>query len=186
MLPKIVLIHGNYGSTAESSWLPWVKRELEAAGLEVIAETMPDNELARASYWLPHLKDVLQADENTILVGHSSGAVAAMRYAESHPIYASVLVGACYTDLDDEAEKLSGYYDDPWQWEAIKAHQNWIVQYASTDDPWIPIAEAHYIHEQLATDYYEFNDQGHFGGDKEKLEFPELVNAIKQKLAIKG
>lgn len=180
--PNVILVHGNGGATADQLWFPWVKTQLEAIGVPTIAQTMPDNKLARESIWLPFLRDELNAGENSIIVGHSSGAVAAMRFAETDKILGSVLIGACYTDLGDRNERLSGYYNRPWQWNKIKENQEWIVQFASTDDPWIPIEEARLIHEQLGTDYRESNNQGHFGGDYEKTEFPELVDAIKQKL----
>jgi predicted alpha/beta hydrolase family esterase len=177
--PKVILIHGNGGGTGSDNWFPYVKRSLESEGFTVIAKTMPDNVLARESIWLPFLKNELGADENTILVGHSSGAVAAMRFAETNKLYGSVLIGACYTDLGDENEKASGYYDRTWQWDAIKTNQNQIVQFASTDDPYIPIEEARYIHEKLATNYHESTNQGHFGEDKGKVTFPEVVEAVK-------
>ena len=126
---------------------------------------------------MPFIKE-LGADENTILVGHSSGAVAAMRYAEKNKILGSILVGVCYTDLGEESERVSGYFDHPWDWGSIKNNQKWIVQFASTDDPYIPIEEARYVHEHLQTDYREHTDRGHFMD----LEFPELITAIKEKL----
>lgn len=181
---KIILIHGNGGGEATDHWFPAVKKGLEQKGLLVIAKTMPDNNLAREKYWIPYLKDELDADENTILVGHSSGALAAMRFAEYNKILGSVLVGACHTDLGDEDEKKSGYYSRPWEWEKIKENQSWIVQYHSTDDPYIPIEEARYVHDKLDSEYYEYTDQGHFGSSKkEKLEFPELVNNILSKVS---
>ncbi len=185
-MPKVIIIHGNGGATGADHWFPFVKQALEEKGLEVITETMPDNVLAREKYWLPFLKDELHANEDTILVGHSSGAVAAMRFAENNKIYGSVLVGACHTDLDDEDEKASGYYNLPWQWDKIKANQNWIVQFHSTDDLFIPVEEARFVHKKLNTEYTEATNEGHFGGGRrEKLEFPELVAAIKDKLELK-
>lgn len=178
--PKIILVHGNGGTKASDFWFPKVKTELESAGLKVIAETMPDRVLARSSKWLPFLHDTLKADENTIIVGHSSGAVAAMRYAETTPIYGSVLVGASYTDLGDRAEKMSGYFNEPWDWRTIKANQKWIEQFASTDDPYIPIEEARFVHGTLGTTYHEDTDRGHYLG----TDFPELVSVIKQRLGI--
>lgn len=83
--PRAILIHGNGGSTAADIWLPWLERALTALGLEVVNVTFPDNVKARARYWLPFI-DGLGADERTILIGQSSGAVAAMRYAETHRI----------------------------------------------------------------------------------------------------
>ena len=182
---KVILIHGNGGGKATDHWFPYIKTELEKLGLNVIARNFPDSILAREKIWLSFLKNNLQADENSILVGHSSGAVAAMRFAQSNKILGSILVGACYTDLGDETEMKSNYYNHPWEWEKIRENQKWIVQFVSTDDPYIPITEARFIKDNLKTEYFEYMDQGHFGTDQmEKLEFPEIVNILKNKLAI--
>ncbi|MFA5945386.1 MAG: alpha/beta hydrolase [Patescibacteria group bacterium] len=178
---QAIIIRGNGNAKPSSHWFPYVERELTKLGLEVVNVEFPDPVMAHEREWLPFL-DELGADENTILIGHSSGAVAAMRYAEKNEILGSVLVGACYTDLGDAGERESGYYDRPWDWEAIKKNQRWIVQFASTDDPLIPIAEARHIHEVLGTEYTEFTDRQHFGYPKEQKEFPELVASVREKL----
>lgn len=183
---KVIFIHGNGGGDVNdpSGWFPYLKAEFENLGLEVISRNFPDPVEAKASIWLPFLKDELGSDENSILIGHSSGAVAAMRFAENNKILGSVLVAPCYTDLGEESERVSGYYDHPWEWEKIKQNQNWIIQFASTDDPFIPIEEARHINKMLDTEYYEFNDQSHFGYPEPKTEFPEIVELIKKKLDI--
>lgn len=80
---------------------------------------MPDPYGAKKSLWLPYIKDVLKADENTILIGHSSGSMAAIRLLEEMKLYGVVLVCPCYTDLGDKVEKESGYYDTPYDWETM-------------------------------------------------------------------
>ncbi len=175
---KVIFIPGNGGSTTHDNWFPSVRGELEAAGLEVIAAEFPDPELARESFWIPFLLNELKVDENTILVGHSSGAIAAMKIAEKYKIFGSVLVGAYYTDLGIEAEKQSGYFNSAWDWQNIKANQQWTILFASQDDKWIPIKEPRYIHNQLDCEYHEYTNQGHFGGYYYKQDFPELARAI--------
>ena len=183
-MTKAILAPGNGGGTPQDNWFPYLERELPKLGLSVINQQFPDAELARKEFWLPFLTE-LGADKDTIIIGHSSGAVAAMRYAEEHQILGSVLVGTCYTDLGHESEKQSQYYNTPWQWDTIKANQQWIIQFASTDDPFIPIEEARHIHQHLDTEYYEYDDQGHFGhGDQPRVEFPELVEVLQKKVNI--
>ncbi len=177
MAPKVILIHGNGGCTAADFWLPSVERDLTALGLEVINETFPDHVKARATRWLPFLES-LGADERTIVVGHSSGAMAAMRYAETHRLLGSVLVGVCYTDLGDRFEAASGYYNRPWQWDRIRTNQEWIGIFNSTDDPHIPIAEPRFVAAQLRCSYFEFTDRGHFTD----AACPELTEFIRRKL----
>ena len=177
-MTKAILIHGNGGCTAGDIWLPWVERELAAAGIDVINRTFPDNVKARARHWLPFLEE-LGADDQTILIGHSSGAVAAMRYAETHRLLGSVLVGVCHTDLGDAGEAASGYYDAPWQWDRIRNNQRWIGIYQSSDDPLIPVAEARFVAAQLKCSYFEHSDRGHFIDSR---EFPELVAFVRRQV----
>lgn len=180
---KVIFLPGNGGCTPKDNWFPYVKNELEALGITVIDKDFPDNDICRAQYWLPFIKE-LGADEQTILIGHSTGAIASMRFAEENKIFGSVLVAGYHTDLEDEKEKQSGYFDTPWKWEQIKNNQKWIIQFNATDDPWIPITEARFVHEKLNTDYHEFTDKGHFGVDYHKKDFPELIEALKKKLSL--
>ena len=177
-MKKVVIIHGNGGCTGNHFWIPWLKAALEEKGILVVAPTMPDNIEAKASAWLPYMRDVLKCDEETVIIGHSSGAVAAMRYAEEHKLLGSVLIGACYTDLGYESERIAGYYDAPWQLDKIKNNQQWTMLVASSDDPYIPISEPRFIHDNLGGDYCEFADKGHFMSP----EVPELLPMILGKI----
>jgi len=181
-MARIVFVPGNGGSTTHDNWFPYVQAALKAHGHEVIAATFPDPVLAREAFWIPFLLDELKVDKNTVLIGHSSGAIAAMRFAETHQILGSVLVGTYYTHLDVESEKKSGYFDRPWQWDVMKRNQQWTVVFASQDDPWIPVSEPRFVHQQLNCEYHEYTNQGHFGGDYHKPEFPELVTAVLKNL----
>lgn len=176
---RAILIHGNGGCTAADGWLPFAERDLRALGLAVVNETFPDNDRARASIWLPHL-ETLGADEHTILVGHSSGAVAALRYAETHRVLGSVLVGVCHTDLGDPGERASGYYRDPWRWDAIRRNQHWIGIFHGEDDPLIPVQEARFVAARLGCPYFELPDRGHF---VDRRPFPEVVRFVRRHLA---
>lgn len=184
-MQKVILIHGNGSATGDDNWFPYLKGELEKMGVVCLAPNFPDPVTAKAKIWLPFLEN-LNPDEDTVLIGHSTGAIVAMRWAETHKIRGSVLVGAYYTDLGYEDEKESGYFDTPWNWEAIKRNQKWIVQFASDDDPYISAEESHFVRDHLSTDYHELSGQGHFGegGDKIKLDFSELLEVLKQKLGI--
>lgn len=179
---RIIFLPGNGGCTTHDNWFPDVKNTLEERGHQVIAASFPDPDLARQEYWFPFLLNELKVDHNSILVGHSSGAIAAMKITEQHKILGSILVGAYHTDLGMESEKKSGYFDTPWQWDRIKTNQEWTIVFSSQDDPWIPIDQPRYIHTQLNCEYHEFTDQGHFGGDYYKPHFPELTRALLRRI----
>jgi predicted alpha/beta hydrolase family esterase len=182
--PKIIIIPGNGGSRVNTDhWYASLAGELRGRGYEAIAEDMPDPVAAHANIWLPHIKNVFKADENTIIIGHSSGGVAALRYLENHKLFGAIIVGVNYTDLGYEDEKESGYYSTPWDWKAIKANAGWIVQFASTDDPFINISEPRFIHDQIDTEYFELSDRGHFMIEHNPANkaFPEIIQLIELK-----
>lgn len=176
---KAIIIPGNGNTEITENWYQNVKSGLQNLGLDVVAENMPDPKLARKKYWLPFIKEKLPAD-NSILTGHSSGAVATLRYLEENKAKLAILVGVCYTDLGDEDEKKSGYYDEPWKWDQIGKNAKKIVIFASKDDPYIPISEALYIKDKLNAEYHEYNDEGHFGSDVNKTKFPEIITVVQK------
>jgi len=179
---QIMIVPGNGNADMSEIWFPSVTRELRAREFDVIAKNMPDPDVARKQFWLPFIHEQLHGDENAILIGHSSGAIAILRYLEEHRALGAVLIGTYHSDLNDEKEKMSGYFDEPWHWDTIMKNVKWIIQFASTDDPYIPIEEARYVRDHLHSEYYEYTDQGHFSSEVNKTEFPELVTAIQKKV----
>lgn len=177
---RVVILPGN-GCTDvyNSNWYGWMQMKLEETKMfsEVILENMPDPYEAKSEIWLPFIKDVLKADMNTIIIGHSSGAVACMRYLENEKLFGCVLVSTCYTDLGEENERISNYYNKPWKWDEIKNNCRFILQYHSTDDPFIPISEANYVSNQLSSNYKVFNNRSHFFEPK---DVKEIINELKK------
>ncbi len=177
MTPRFIFIHGNGATTWENPWTLWLQKKLDARGYTTAFQTMPDPDLARAEYWLPYLQDTLQAGVNDVLIGWSSGAVAAMRYAESHKLLGSILISPSYTDLDDVNEKQSGYFDEPWNWKAIKSNQKKIALVFGDDDPYIPQSEFAYIAVHLGPDKLKLPGAKHF---QERQDMPEVLRYIER------
>lgn len=175
MKQRIIFIHGNETEHWSQSWAGWLKTQLDTAGYETFFETMPDSILARQEFWLRFLQDHVKAGENDVIVGWSSGAVAAMRYAETHRIKGSILVAPCYTNLNSESERQSGYFDAPWDWQSIKANQGHVTLVHGDADPYIPQQEFEHIAQQLNTTVIKLHDDNHFIS---KDSFPELLDAI--------
>jgi uncharacterized protein len=175
MKPRIVYIHGNQTTHWSFGWAPWLKSELEKRGYETFFETMPDSFIARSKFWLPFLEEHIKAGENDVLVGWSSGATAAMRYAETHKIRGSVLIGPSSSDLGDDLEKQSGYFDAPWQWQKIKENQQQIALVYSDNDPYIPQEQFEIVKKELKPDVLMLPGRKHFIED---ATFPELLDYI--------
>jgi len=176
---RVVIVPGNGGGDVEhANWYGWLRNKLIERDVDCVLKNMPDPVLAREEIWIPFMEKELNCNENTVVVGHSSGAQAAMRYAEKHRVVGLVLVSACVTDLGDPNEKASGYYNRPWEWQQIKQNTQWIVQFGSTDDPFIPFSEQKQVAEGTAAEFHQFSDKGHFMS----MAFPELMNTLINKL----
>lgn len=182
----MVILPGN-GCTnvLRSNWYGWLHQTLNAAGIECVVENMVDPHRARRQLWIPFIHDVLRADENTILVGHSSGAQAALRYTEEYKVRGVVLVSATFTDLGDSGERASGYYplnnetENMYSFPAMRENCALWHQFHSNDDCFIPLAEAERIRNGLGLTDEQFSmlpGRSHFFD----APFPELVDVIKR------
>ena len=176
----IVIIPGNgAGDVTAANWYGWAQRKLDAMdGVKCVLRNMPDPIVAKESIWIPFMRDELGCNEDTIIVGHSSGAEAAMRFAETYTVKSIVVVSACVTDLGDENEAASGYYNRPWKWEKIIANTEWRVQFGSTDDPFIPWSEQQQVADGMKSELHKYEDMGHFMN----TSFPKLLDVIKKKI----
>ena len=181
--PRVVIVPGNgCDDLVGANWYLWMAERLRAEGhfSEVVARTMPDSHAARRKFWLPFMLGALAVDDSTIVVGHSSGAVATMRFLEDHPTRGAVLVSACHTDLGDAGERASGYYPPsggPWKWSRIRSNAgptggNLLVLH-SDNDPFIPRDEAEHVASSLGVPCRIVPGRSHFF-----KPFEELIQAV--------
>ena len=185
---RIAIVPGNgCENINDGNWYAWLDKRLRDSGRfsEVACKTMPDPHKARRSIWLPFMLSAagLCCNEDTIVIGHSSGAVAAMRLLEEQKLAGCVLVSSCHTDLDDAGEAASGYYPPsggPWQWDKIRENAGRsggnIIVLHSDNDPFIPVDEARHVASKLSVPLTECPGRSHFFGPGEDLY--EAVMAV--------
>ena len=75
---KYVILHGYKSRPDRPRWL-WFKSELEKLGHEVVIPVLPNSDEPSESEQVAAALAAVTYDENTILVGHSLGAVVAMK-----------------------------------------------------------------------------------------------------------
>jgi predicted alpha/beta hydrolase family esterase len=165
---KFIIAPGNGGcgkNIKKANWYNWFHEEMLKRGHESICVNFPDPFICHQTTWIPFCIQELKCDENTIIVGHSTGALMAMRLAETHKVRGIILVSAAHTDLGDAGERASGYFDTEWDWNAQKNNTGFIHQFHSKDDPLIPVEEARFVAEQLQGKnhtYDELDGYSHF------------------------
>ena len=83
MAKRVFVVHG-WGGLPSHGWYPWMKKELEARGLEVRVPEMPNTNVPTIKEWIPFLaKTVKKADKDTYFVGHSIGCQTILRYLQT-------------------------------------------------------------------------------------------------------
>ena len=112
-----------------ASYYSWLAKTLVDRGIcadvRVTVPGMPDPFAFKdVVFWVPSSSTmVLKCDANSVVVGHSSGAVCALRLAERNVLRGIVLVAGYDDDLGDENERASGYFGpDPFDYEKMKAN----------------------------------------------------------------
>jgi surfactin synthase thioesterase subunit len=182
-MPKLraVIVPGNgAGNVRMSNFYGWLADELSRDPTfdEVLLRDMPDPNAARRKIWVPFMLEELKVDARTVLIGHSSGAVAALRLLQEYRVYGCVLVSSCHTDLGDEGERAAGYYPPsggPWLWPTIRANAGGNLAVLHSDnDPFIPLHEARHVAASLGRELRIVPGASHFFGQRQ----PAILDAV--------
>jgi hypothetical protein len=176
-MKKVLILHAWYDSPA-SNWYPWLKKELEKRGYEVNAPELPT-----MGTGAPDMKMMLKfifdnnlVDKDTVVIGHSLGAVLALRLAERVKFKQGILLaGWDYNDLTPEHQNF---------WVAMTDHTtikknvpSWVT-IISDNDPYVTKAIAHEMAGRLGAKIVDAGVKGHFLAKDGVTEVPEILAFI--------
>lgn len=179
-----MILHGT-DNTSTNNWFPWLKRELEQQEYKVWSPDLPGAEKPSVHSYNEYIfaNKEWRFNEESILVGHSSGAVAILGLLQALPdgltVDTCVLVGAFKDNLGWDS--LSDLFLDPFDFQKIRSRAKRIIFIHSDNDPYCPLEHVIYLREQLEAELHVYPKQKHFSiktfGDKYK-EFPVLLNLL--------
>ena len=182
-MSKIFLIHGAYGNPQEN-WFPWLKKELEKDGHQVIVPAFPTPKNQNLNNWLVIFDHYFgEIDEETIFVGHSLGPAFILSILER----IDVQVKACFFVagfiglLNDDLDKINHTLTDKnFDWAKIKKNCQKFYLMNSDNDPYISLTKAEELANHLDTKLEIIKNAGHFNAKAGYLEFPKLLEDIKR------
>ncbi len=119
--PRFVIIHGYTGSSTKN-FIPWLKRELEAKGYEVETPELPNTNNPKESEQVEYVLTHCKLDENTVIIGHSLGAVVAMKAIMklNKTISGLVLAGAALDPKFHNAKSRPFWENFSWDYDYEK------------------------------------------------------------------
>ena len=183
----VYIIHG-WGGNPNEAWFPWLKKELEAKGLEVFVPAMPDPDEPKIETWIPFLKQLVGTpDANTFFVGHSIGCQAIIRYLETLPedvkIGGAVFVAGFYNlrNLETkEEERIAGpWVNTPRNDEKIMKVVNKAVAIFSDNDPFVLPENQKSWKEKVGAKIIVEHNKGHFNEeDPAVYELPSALEGV--------
>lgn len=183
-MKNALILHGTGGSPNEN-WFGWLGGELEKSGYKVWVPQLPESNKPNIEKYNKFLlaNKEWSFDEGSMIVGHSSGAVAILGLLQALP--EGVKVGTCYlvgafrNDLKWDA--LKELFLEPFNFERIKNKAKRFVFIHSDNDPYCPLEHAEYLSKELDGELIVLPNQFHFSvgtaGEKYR-EFPYLRDLI--------
>jgi hypothetical protein len=173
---KNALILISWYGTPESDWLPWLKKELEKKGYVVAIPDLPTvcTDLPDMEQMLPLLK----VDEDTLVIGHSLGALLGLRLAERQKFEKLFLVSGW--DFDDGLEpKHRLFWPNKINHNKILENVKEFVVIHSDNDPYTSVQVAEDMCKKLNGKFILVPNGGHLSQKQgDKTELPEILPFI--------
>jgi predicted alpha/beta hydrolase family esterase len=180
-MKNYLIVHGAMGNP-EGNWFPWLKSNLKDG--QVFVPKFPTPAGQNLEAWLAVAQSILKncLPKDTILIGHSSGALLVLRMAERahQPFKAIFSVCPFGRDLGlAEFDPLNASFIRPaFDWQAVSRGADKITCLAGGDDPYVPLAYSKEIADALSTELIVIPKGGHLNADAGITEFPILLGRI--------
>ena len=175
-MKQAIILHGSECEPSDY-WYPWPASQLEQQGFSVTVPYMPEINQESASDTIDKLD--VDISDNTVLVGHSSGAVLVLALLERFKVDKAILVGGYMSEIGEPGDNQS--IQDSYNVDAIKSNAGEIIYFNSTNDPWgCNDVRGKEMQDTFGGRLIVMSD-GHFGStsyDQPYKEFPELLEVI--------
>lgn len=181
-MKNALILHGTDGNS-KGEWFTWFREELERKGYKVWLPDLPGADEPEIPRYNHFIFSKWKFDSDSILIGHSSGAVAILgilqELSSSIIIDKAILVAGFKDDLDyDPVKKMFEYQFD---WEKIKKHAKEFIFIHSDNDPYVGLEHGEFLKDKLGGELVLLPGQSHFSvstmGEKYR-KFPELLKYI--------
>jgi len=115
---KILILHG-WDASATDHWFPLAKEMFEKEGFKVYVPEMPGGYFPKKNDWVKVIEK-FEPDDHWILIGHSLGGVAILRYLEKviKPIGQAILVAVPFEPMS--FKPIENFFLDEFDWEKIR------------------------------------------------------------------
>ena len=172
-LKNYFIIHGFKGSNIEN-WFPWLKQKIDDSNNLCIIPQFPI-----------YNKEYDLINENTIIIGHSTGSICALKYILENKIHIQKLIlvsgfnNYLSQDETDLHNKLNPtYYVDENQISKINDYVKEIVCIYGDNDPYIPQETLKHFASSIKAKEIIIHNGGHLNHEAGYDSFNEILKEI--------
>jgi len=190
---KFIILHGTTG-TPDGNWFPWLKKELEKMGHNVLVPQLPTPEGQNPESWLKVIKksvDKLGGTNNLVFVAHSMSPLSVCHFLEfiNEEIKACFFVSGFAGMPDNEIEPYSTlnppFINRKIDWGKVKKGCKNTYCFSGDNDPYVPISiQKKFASKCGAREHIIIKDGGHLNSEFGYTKFPLLLEKIKKELGI--
>lgn len=176
-MKQALILQGWYQSP-KSNWYPWLKKELEKREYTVFLPDLPTMHTDHPDMvkQLAFIQKLTTIDKNTIIFGHSLGALLGMRVAERCSFDKLFLVAGW--DFNDLTREHKLFWKKKIDHKKIKMNVREIYCISSENDPYITAFMAEEMSKRLGGKFVLVKDAGHFTEDFGIKKIPELLSKL--------
>jgi hypothetical protein len=174
MAKRVLIIHG-WESNSKEHWFLEEKERLEKLGYGVTVPDMPNTLRPKKEEWVSVIKD-FNPDENSILIGHSLGGVAILRYLEAadRKVGKCILIATPIKKLGLGYEGIENFLEEDFDWDKVKGKARKLVIFNQTEDPAVPLQHGKDLANFINAELVIVNGNDHF----DKIDFELLEKYI--------
>lgn len=182
-MKKAFIFHGT-GAGKYDHWFPEIKKKLESEDVEVIRPEFPTPEGQKLENWMKVLDEQeAEIDEETVLIGHSTGAVFILSILEEleKTVEASFLISGFKGKLGIEFDELNETFaEKDFDFEKIKSSSKEFYVFHSKSDPYVPLEKGAQLASDLSANLELVANAGHFNTESGYTDFPELWRELQR------
>ena len=170
---NILIIHG-FESNSREHWFLAAREKFEKEGYKVFVPDMPGTFFPKKDEWVKKIGS-FNPDENWILIGHSLGGNAILRYLEivNRKVAKVILMATPFEPMKFGA--IENFFGDEFDWKKIKSNSGKIIVVNEDLDPVVPLEHGKQLSQCLNCQFIIQPGYTHF--DKINLDFLEkLIN----------
>ena len=180
-MKNAVILHGT-GNNSQGNWFPWLKGELKKKDYKVWVPDLPESDRPNGKLNAEYILKNWELNEDSLIVGHSSGAVTIFSILQALPenkrVAKCIFISAFKNNLGEE--NLSDLFTEPFDFSKIKHKAKKFIFVHSDNDPYIPVEQAVELAKEVDGELIIKPGQGHFNlsSNRPCKEFPFLLTLI--------